>query len=258
VQMGWLGRWSVSQQGLSAALSGWASFLLTLPVWGLLGGLVWNSWQAAGRWPSHAGAALFNSLWLAVGASALSVGMSWAIAVWAVRLHLVRAANALLLLCMLWPSALTGLSIAGAAAPLNLPDHFALVTAHVLRVLPFTAWVLLALQDVRPAAPVEQLQVMGAPWWSALRHVHGPQAAPGLAAALLLGVGLSLSELTATVLTVPAGTETVILRLYNLLHYGDQRGVMSLALMQGLLLVGCLGVASWFWRQTREPQRAGQ
>jgi ABC-type spermidine/putrescine transport system permease subunit II len=57
---------------------------------------------------------------------------------------------------------------------------------------------------------------------------------PGLLAAFILCVGLSMAELTITVLTVPAGMETVILRLYNLLHYGDQRGVMMLALAQGL------------------------
>jgi len=54
-----------------------------------------------------------------------------------------------------------------------------------------------------------------------------------------------MAELTATVLTVPPGMETAILRLYNLLHYGDQRGVMMLAVAQGLAvaLIAAAGIA---------------
>jgi iron(III) transport system permease protein len=63
-----------------------------------------------------------------------------------------------------------------------------------------------------------------------------------LLSAFVLCAGLSLAELTATVLTVPPGMETVILRLYNLMHYGDQRGVMMLALVQGLTVA--LGVCT--------------
>ena len=165
------------------------------------------------------------------------------------------ALNALLWVMMLWPSALTGIALAGWAAPDWAGAATPLVLAHAVRVLPFAAWVLLALRDAQPRAPDEQLRALGAFGWPAMRHVHLPAAGPGLAAAFVLCAGLSLAELTATVLTVPPGMETVILRLYNLLHYGDQRGVMMLALVQGLTVAGGIALALAAWGGHRAGDR---
>lgn len=240
VSLGWIGQWTHAPAPLRGLLPGLALLLAGLPL--LL--LAWGSVQASGRWPAHAGAALFSSLWVAVLSALLATAWAWALAGWAVRAGglAVAALNALLWLMMLWPSALTGIALAGWNAPAWAGAAAPLVLAHALRVLPFAAWVLLALRDAQPRSPGEQLQLLGARGWTALRHVHLPAARPGLVAAFMLCAGLSLAELTATVLTVPPGMETVILRLYNLLHYGDQRGVMMLALVQGLVVA--LGVTA--------------
>lgn len=232
VSLGWIGQWAHASVSLRAVLPRLALLLAGLPL--LL--LAWGSVQATGRWPAHAGAALFNSVWVAALSALLACLWGWALASWAVRAGgwAVPALNTLLWVMMLWPSALTGIALAGWGAPDWAPAAMPLVLAHVLRVLPFAAWVLLALRDAQPRSPGEQVQVLGAHSWTALRHVHLPAARPALLGAFALCMGLSLAELTATVLTVPPGIETVILRLYNLLHYGDQRGVMMLALVQGL------------------------
>jgi iron(III) transport system permease protein len=246
VSLGWIGQWAQPPSAMRAVLPPLALVLAALPL--LL--LAWGSVQATGRWPAHAAAALFNSLWVA-GLSALVACLwAWALASWAVRAGgwAVPALNAVLWVMMLWPSALTGIALAGWGAPDWAGAAMPLVLAHALRVLPFAAWVLLALRDAQPRSPGEQLLMLG-PWsWPMLRHVQMPAAWPGQVAAFMLCAGLSLAELTATVLTVPPGMETVILRLYNLLHYGDQRGVMMLALVQGLsvslavaLAMGLLG-----------------
>lgn len=238
VRLGWLGQWAHPPQALRAVLPTAALMLAACP----LALLALGTLQATGRWPAHAGAALASSLWVAALSSLLAVIWGWALAAAAVRAGsaAVKAVNLLAWLAMLWPSALTGLAIAG----LGMPDAFGaatpLVLAHALRLLPFCAWVLLALQDLQPKAPAEQLRVLGARGWAAMRHVRLPAQKAGLLAAWTLGAGLSLAELTATVLTVPPGMETVILRLYNLLHYGDQRGVMMLALLQGLAVAGLM------------------
>jgi iron(III) transport system permease protein len=232
VSLGWIGQWARPPAALRALLSPLALLLAALPL--LL--LAWGSVQATGRWPAHAAAALFNSVWVAALSALVACLWAWALASWAVRAGgwAVPALNALLWVMMLWPSALTGIALAGWGAPDWAGPATPLVLAHALRVLPFAAWVLLALRDAQPRGPGEQLLMMGTSSWSALRHVHLPAARPGLVVAFMLCAGLSLAELTATVLTVPPGMETVILRLYNLLHYGDQRGVMMLALVQGL------------------------
>lgn len=229
---GWIGQWARPPTLLARLAPALALALAWLPL-ALLG---WGSLQASGSWPAHAGAALTASLRVACFAALLALAWAWPLARLATRAggRTVPALNALLWLMMLWPSALTGLALAAWAAPDGLDGEPRLVLAHALRVLPFAAWVLLAFEASLPRAPAEQLRVLGARGWAALRHVHLPAARPGLLAAFALGAGLSLAELTATVLTVPPGLETVILRLYNLLHYGDQRGVMLLALLQGL------------------------
>jgi ABC-type Fe3+ transport system permease subunit len=246
VSLGWIGQWAHPPALLRATLPPLALVLAALPL--LL--LAWGCLQATGRWPAHAAVALFNSVWVAGLASLMACLWGWALASWAMRAGgwAEPTLNALLWVMMLWPSALTGIALAGWAAPEWAGAATPLVLAHALRVLPFAAWVLLALRDVQPRSPAEQLAMLGATTWPSLRHVHLPAAWPGLVAAFMLCAGLSLAELTVTVLTVPPGTETVILRLYNLLHYGDQRGVMMLALVQGLsvslavaLAVGLLG-----------------
>jgi iron(III) transport system permease protein len=236
VSLGWIGQWSCPPAGLRRGASLLALVLAALPL--LL--LAWGSVQATGRWPAHAGEALVNSLWVAALAALLACLWGWALASWAMRAggSAVPALNALLWVMMLWPSALTGIALAGWGAPDWAGPAAPLVLAHTLRLLPFAAWVLLALRDAQPRSPGEQLRLLGTGRWAGLRHVLWPAARPGLVAAFTLCAGLSLAELTATVLTVPAGMETVILRLYNLLHYGDQRGVMMLALVQGLAVAG--------------------
>lgn len=245
VSLGWIGHWAQPPAWLRSCLPATAVALAALPL--LL--LAWGSLQATGRWPAHAGAALGSSLWVAGLSALLASVWAWTLANAAVRAGhaVVSALNLLLWVMMLWPSALTGIALAGWAAPDWAGPAAPLVLAHALRILPFAAWVLLALRDVQPRAPVEQLWVLGAQGWPALRHVHLPAAWPGLAATFLLGGGLSLAELTATVLTVPPGMETVILRLYNLLHYGDQRGVMLLALLQGATVALGILLALVFW-----------
>jgi ABC-type Fe3+ transport system permease subunit len=241
VALGWIGQWAYPPALLRRVLPPLAMALAALPL--LL--LAWGTVQATGRWPAHAGAALFNSLWVAALAAFVACLWGWALVGWVVRTGgwAVPALNALLWVMMLWPSALTGIALAGWGAPDWAGAATPLILAHALRVLPFAAWVLLALRDARPRSPGEQLLMLDAHAWPSLRHVHLPAAWPGLVAAFMLCAGLSLAELTATVLTVPPGMETVILRLYNLLHYGDQRGVMMLALVQGLSVSLAVAVA---------------
>jgi iron(III) transport system permease protein len=160
----------------------------------------------------------------------------WLLAMAGLRLGAARWVNALCWLSMLWPAALTGLAVAGSGLADVLGSAAALLLGHALRLLPFATWVMLAVLGAQPRGPTEQLYTLGVRGWASWRHGHWPAARWGLSASLLLCAGLSLAELTVTVLTVPPGTETVILRLYNLLHYGDQRGVMLLALLQGLLV----------------------
>ncbi|HET9644797.1 MAG TPA: hypothetical protein VFP68_15920 [Burkholderiaceae bacterium] len=260
VQLGWTGRWlhvpALWRRLLpTAALLAAAAPLLLL---------VLGAAKATGRWPSHAGTALVTSLWVAALSSLLAAAWGWAMA--AAAAHVGEPARSaltvLIWLSMLWPTALVGLAITAAGLPEWAGPAAPLVLAHTLRLLPFSAWLQLALREARPRTAAEQLIALGARGWAAWRFVCLPDALPAVAASFAVGAGLSLAELSATVLTVPAGMETTILRLYNLLHYGDQRGVMLLALLQGLTVAGLVTAVLAAWvrgtaaRATRR-ERAG-
>jgi iron(III) transport system permease protein len=119
-----------------------------------------------------------------------------------------------------------------------------LILGHAGRFLPVALLALLdgwrrqdpLLWEAARAAPV-------APWrrWS---RVTVPLFLPSLAAATGLAAALSLGEIGAALLLVPPGGQTVALRLYNLLHYGADSRVASLALAAALS-AGAAGTLVW-------------
>ena len=60
----------------------------------------------------------------------------------------------------------------------------------------------------------------------------------------------SLSELSSTILLIPAGEETIIVKTYNLMHYGDFSSVAFLSLMQiSLILISMSSIGFLLRRQ---------
>lgn len=119
-----------------------------------------------------------------------------------------------------------------------------LVVTHALRVLP---WLVLLLAGLRAQSGVdneESSRLMPLSWLARQRFLVMPRLWPALLCAFALGLGLSLSELATTILVVAPGTETAVLRLYNLIHYGDWASVAALAL---LLAAAGLGVCALAW-----------
>ena len=55
----------------------------------------------------------------------------------------------------------------------------------------------------------------------------------------------SLNELSVSILLVPPGFETMIVKIYNLLHYGDKANIAFLSLIQLLFLIVCFAILSF-------------
>lgn len=55
----------------------------------------------------------------------------------------------------------------------------------------------------------------------------------------LILIVFALNELSVSILLVPPGFETMIVKIYNLLHYGDKANIAFLSLVQLLFLVSC-------------------
>lgn len=161
--------------------------------------------------------------------------------------------------CLLAPGTLTGLSIAllagsPALAPL-LQGDIPLILAHTLRLLPAGTLLMAALRWAEPSALRDELRLTGAPWLSEQRFLALPMHWPGIVAVWALLFVLALSELSSTVLVVAPGTETAILRLYNLMHYGALPAVALLALAQAGLtaavIVAAFLLARSYWHAAR-------
>jgi len=61
----------------------------------------------------------------------------------------------------------------------------------------------------------------------------------------LILMTFTLNELSVSILLVPPGFETMIVKIYNLLHYGDKANIAFLSLVQILFLIGCFAILSF-------------
>ena len=92
--------------------------------------------------------------------------------------------------------------------------------------------------DVSDAARLE-----GASAIQMLGRVHGKDIGPQLAAAWYLIFVLCLWDVESMILVYPPGRETLALRIFNLLHYGDNAQVNALCL--SLLMLAAVPIAIW-------------
>ncbi|MCJ7625880.1 MAG: ABC transporter permease subunit [Anaerolineaceae bacterium] len=79
-----------------------------------------------------------------------------------------------------------------------------------------------------------------------------PLLVPGLASAACISFALSLGELGATLMVVPAGMSSLTIRIYNYLHYGATSEVAGLCLLMSLLALisaSLAWLAMFGWRK---------
>jgi ABC-type Fe3+ transport system permease subunit len=227
-------RWG---DGMAVAAVG----LLALPVLVLLAQAQWTGLVA-----SH-GAALTTSLGLGLLGALLAVGLAHLGADALVEGNPPVRAGLLImvLLQFLLPGpllALALLELAQTFEALNRGDTL-LIVAHSLRVFPLLVLVLAGLRGARAGTNRDQIRLLGIGWFHRQRYLRLPQEWPQLGFAAGLALALILAELPTTILVVAPGTETAVLRLYNLMHYGDWASVAALACATALLVIGSVTLA---------------
>jgi iron(III) transport system permease protein len=160
---------------------------------------------------------------LAVG-RALGSGGAWGAAWWI-----------LTIIVFALPAPLVGIGILQMAGRLAfLPEEVLPVWANVVRFLPIAAFVFYALRRRIDKGLLDAAQIFGRSRFFILRRVALPLVLPGLVVAGAVCFSLAMGELGATLLVAPPGKATLIMRLYNLLHYGASRDVASLCLLLSL------------------------
>lgn len=105
------------------------------------------------------------------------------------------------------------------------------ILASLARFTPVTVLILTAqFRRINPEL-IEAAELVQPSRWLKLFWIRLPMLGPGLLAGALITFILSLGELGATLLILPAGSSTITLRIYNYLHYGASDTVASLCLM---------------------------
>ena len=87
--------------------------------------------------------------------------------------------------------------------------------------------------------------------WGQLGRIVLPQRLPALGVAWLIGLALALGDLTATVLVVPPGVETLSIHVFNLVHYGVEDQVAGICLALTALLGAMAAAVRWLARRAK-------
>lgn len=246
--------WQVVVQRVpGAGPAGWLlAALLLLPV-----GLV--TFSALPALPSlewAEAAAVLNSVVFALAAASAAAVFGYLAAegLATLRNRWLRA-MLLVVLCAQWmtPGYVPGAGMAELAirlAPILDGDRLLVVT-HAIRVLPLAVLAFLAFHWMnRRHDPAAELAGIG--WWRCFLRLRLPVEWPAWLLVVAVLAALLLSELASTLLVVAPGTETAVLRIYNLMHYGAGDRVALLALLQTLVVLAALLLASrWMGRALR-------
>jgi len=177
-------------------------------------------------------AASFLSLFLGLAVGRALGGGAWGAAWWV-----------LTLLVFALPAPLVGIGILQIAGRLAfLPEEALPVWANVVRFLPIAAFVFYASRRRMDKGLLDAARIFGRSRFFILRRVSLPLVLPGLVVAGAVCFSLAMGELGATLLVAPPGRATLIMRLYNLLHYGASRDVASLCLLLSLSALAVSGV----------------
>jgi iron(III) transport system permease protein len=83
------------------------------------------------------------------------------------------------------------------------------------------------------------------PAWRRSALIHLPLPAPGVLAGMGLVGALTMGELSATLLVVPPGHSTLVLRIYNYLHYGASQTVAGLCQVLALAVLAAGGLTAF-------------
>ena len=186
--------------------------------------------------------AAVNSLWVTVGsvALALPIGTAAALALERGRLRLPTLWATLLLSPLVVPGVAAGLGFLILAASLGMiRSQAVLIAAHVALVLPFvvrSVWVSVRNLD----ATLERAAAsLGATPWRTFRRVTLPLLHPGLFAALLFAVVVSVNEFVVSLFISNRVTEILPVAMYSyVVNYTDP----TIAAMSTLFITATFAV----------------
>lgn len=187
--------------------------------------------------------AVYSSLKLAGLSVFFAVGAAYLIADWLMLLKTEYVIFMLGMFCMLLllPGSILGLGmqdLSGCTGLLWLrKGNILLILTHAIRILPIGVLLFAGFKWLDNSHKKDELLLLGVSWINRKRYIDLPVEIRRIVIISGIILVIVLSEVSSTILTVSPGTETIILKLYNLLHYGAYETVTALALVQAGVVV---------------------
>ncbi len=103
--------------------------------------------------------------------------------------------------------------------------------AQLVRVVPIATFVMWPALASVPQSLIDAAASEGASSFTQLTRVVVPLRWPAIAAAWLTGLAMSFGELAASILVLPPGPPTLVVRIFSLLHYGVEDRVAAICLV---------------------------
>jgi len=192
------------------------------------------------RWYAHALAqpifteAAFNSLWLALAATAIATPLALAAAIAIVRGDFAgkSAVQAVLLAPLFVPAIVVSLSILLVSARLGIRDiGLRLVAAHVLITMPYLVRTLIASLTRFDVMLEEAARTLGASPFTTFRIITLPLIWPGLLAGALFALVVSFDNVSVSLFLTSARTNTLPLSILNYVEYNYDPSIAALSTM---------------------------
>jgi spermidine/putrescine transport system permease protein len=190
------------------------------------------------------GELLFHSadLWHALGRSviialsssvtATALGTLGAIGIYWYNFRFKRYISIASFLPLILPEIIMGVSLLILFAAVGLPlSLFTIFIAHVTFNLPFVVLIVSSRLDEFDYSVVEAAYDLGAREWDALVKVVLPISLPGIVAAFLIAVTLSLEDFVITFFVAGPGSTTLPLQIYSMIRFGVSPVINALSVM---------------------------
>lgn len=164
-----------------------------------------------------------------------TLGTVTALAIGRGRRRLVRVAEAMLVLPIVTPEVIAGISllILFSAAGIHL-GLITVIIAHTTFCLPFTILVVVARLGGMDRSLEDAALILGADEFTAFRRVTIPLLLPGIIAAALLAFTLSFDDFIITFFTAGPGTSTLPLVIYGMVRRTVEPTVNALSALMVL------------------------
>ncbi len=178
--------------------------------------------------------ALGNSIIIALSSSvtATVLGTLGAIGIYWYNFRFKRYISIASFLPLILPEIIMGVSLLILFAAIGLPlSLLTIFIAHVTFNLPFVVLIVSSRLDEFDYSVVEAAYDLGAREWEALVKVVVPISMPGIVAAFLIAVTLSLEDFVITFFVAGPGSTTLPLQIYSMIRFGVSPVINALSVM---------------------------